>query len=154
MTKSKKWIRTKKAEVSRPRNLGQSRMFFTVDTRMTFTKLRQAFVEASILNHFDSKRHIQIEINALDYVIGRILSQLTLDDLSRWHPITFFLKRCLAKTWYETYNGELLAIVEAFKIWRHYLKVCKYEILVLTDHNNLQHFIDSKNLSSIQVWWA
>ena len=60
----------------------------------------------------------------------------------------------LAETRYETYNGKLLAIVEAFKIWRHYLEGYKHEILVLIDHNNLQGFMDTKILSSRQVRWA
>ena len=59
-----------------------------------------------------------------------------------------------AKTRYETHNGELLAIVEAFKTWRHYLEGCKHEVLVLTDHNNLRRFMDTKSLSSRQVRWA
>ena len=59
-----------------------------------------------------------------------------------------------AETRYETHDGELLAIVEAFKTWSHYLEGCKHEVLVLTDHNNLQRFIDTKSLSSIQVRWA
>ncbi len=58
------------------------------------------------------------------------------------------------ETWYKTHDGELLAIVEALKTWRHYLEGCKHEVLMLTDHNNLQHFIDTKNLSSRQVRWA
>ncbi len=56
-----------------------------------------------------------------------------------------------AETRYETHDGKLLAIVEAFKTWRHYLESCKYEVLVLTDYNNLQRFMDTKNLSSRQV---
>ena len=60
----------------------------------------------------------------------------------------------LAKTRYKTHNSELLAIIEAFKIWRHYPESCKYEILVLTDHNKLWQFIVTKNLSSCQVRWA
>ncbi len=52
---------------------------------------------------------------------------------------------------YETHDGKLLAIVEAFKTWRHYLEGCKYEVLVLTDHNNFQHFMDTKSLTSKQV---
>ena len=56
-----------------------------------------------------------------------------------------------AETRYETHDGELLAIVETFKTWRHYLEGCKHEVLVLTDHNNLRRFMDTKNLSSIQV---
>ena len=59
-----------------------------------------------------------------------------------------------AETWYETYNGELLAIVKAFKTWRHYLEGCKHEVFVLTDYNNLCCFIDTKSLSSRQVRWA
>ena len=59
-----------------------------------------------------------------------------------------------AKTQYEIHDGELLAIVEAFKTWRHYLKGCKYKIFVLTDYNNLCRFIDRKSWSSRQVRWA
>ena len=59
-----------------------------------------------------------------------------------------------AETRYETHDGELLAIVKAFKTWRHYLEGCKHEVLVLTDHNNLCRFIDTKSLSSRQVRWA
>ena len=55
---------------------------------------------------------------------------------------------------YETYDGDLLAIVEAFKTWQHYLERCKHEVLVLTDHNNLCQFMDTKSLSSRQVRWA
>ena len=60
----------------------------------------------------------------------------------------------LAETWYKTHNAELLAIVEAFKTWRHYLNGCKHEFLILTDHNNLRQFMDTKSLSSRQVRWA
>ena len=59
-----------------------------------------------------------------------------------------------AETRYKTYNGELLAIVEVFKTWRHYLEGCKHKVLVFTDHNNLCRFMDTKSLSSRQVRWA
>ncbi len=59
-----------------------------------------------------------------------------------------------AETWYKTHDSELLAIVEAFNIWKHYFESCKQEVLVLTDYNNLQRFMDTKSLSSKQVWWA
>ena len=59
-----------------------------------------------------------------------------------------------AETWYKTHDGELLAIVEAFKTWRHYLKGCKHKVFVLTDHNNVRRFMDTKNLSSRHVRWA
>ena len=43
----------------------------------------------------------------------------------------------LAKIQYKTHNNELLAIIEAFKIWRHYLESYKYKVFVLTNHYNL-----------------
>ena len=59
-----------------------------------------------------------------------------------------------AETRYETHDGELLAIVAPFKTWKHYLEGCKHEVLVLTNHNNLRQFIDTKSLSSREVRWA
>ena len=53
--------------------------------------------------------------------------------------------------YYETHDAELLAIIEVFKNWRHYLESCQYEILVLTNYNNLRRFIDTKSLSFRQV---
>ncbi len=120
--KSKKWIQAKKAETSRAKNLGQSGSFLIADARRAFIELRQAFVETLILNHFNPKHHIQIETDTSGYAIGKILSQLTSDNLSRWHPVAFFSRKMTpAETWCETYDGELLAIVEAFKTWRQYL---------------------------------
>ena len=110
------------------------------------------FLEAPILNHFDPECHIQIEMDALGYIISGILSQLTLNDLGQWHPVAFFSKKMiLAETWYKIHNGELLTIVEAFKTWKHYLEGCKYKVLMLTNHNNLQRFMNIKNRSSKQV---
>ena len=59
-----------------------------------------------------------------------------------------------AKIWYKTHHNELLAIVEVFKTWQHYLKGCKHKVLMLTNYNNLCCFMETKNLSSGQVWWA
>ena len=60
----------------------------------------------------------------------------------------------IAETQYKTHNGEFLAIVEAFKTWRHYLEVCKHEIFVLMDYNNFRCFINTKSLSPQQICWT
>ena len=76
-------------------------------------------------------------------------------DLGQWYPVAFFSRKMiLVEIWYKTYDNKLLAIVKIFKIWQHYLEDCKYKVLILTDHNNLCRFIDTKNLSSRQVRWA
>ena len=42
-----------------------------------------------------------------------------------------------AETRYETHNGKLQAIFEAFKTWWNYLEGYKHKVLMLTDHNNI-----------------
>lgn len=54
----------------------------------------------------------------------------------------------LVKTCYETHNGQLLAIIETFKICHHNLKSCKQKVLVFSHHNNLYCFKNVKNLGS------
>lgn len=69
--------------------------------------------------------------------------------------MTFFPRKMIPiETRYETYNPELLAIVEAFKTWHHYLESFKYKLFVRIDNNNLCKFLDTKSLSSCQIWWA
>ena len=58
------------------------------------------------------------------------------------------------ETRYETYDSELLAIVEVFKTWKHYIKGSQHEVLILTKHKNLRRFMVTKSLSSRQVCWA
>ena len=140
--------------------------FLNPDAKKAFNHLRLAFIEAPILRHFDPESHIRIETDASGYAIGGVLSQLNLDsdappndsnksDFGQWHPVAYFSRKMIpAETRYETHDAELLAIVEAFKTWRHYLEGCKHEVLVLTDHNNLRRFMDTKSLSSHQVRWA
>ncbi len=139
-----------KSEAFRAKNFNsQSRSFLTSEAKKAFIKLKSIFVKAPILNHFDLEYHIQIKMDVYGYAIDGILNQLILYDLDQWHLIAFFSKKMIpVETWYETHNGELLAIVKVFKTWKCYLKDCKHEVLVLTDHNNLQHFINTKNLSS------
>ena len=129
--------------------------FLTLGAKLAFTKLRQAFLKAPIFYHFNPEYHIRIETNVSDYAIGGVLCQLTSDNLGQWHLIAIFSQKIIpSKTRYETYNGELLAIVETFKTWRYYLKGSQHEVLMLTNYNNLRQFIDTKSLIARQVCWA
>ena len=143
-----------KSNFIKPVREAEEPSFLTPDARRAFTQLRQAFTEAPILRHFDPERHIRIETDASGYAIGGVLSQMT-SETGQWHPVAYYSQKIiLAKTRYETHNAELLAIVEAFKNWRHYLEGCQYKVLVLTDHNNLRRFMNTKSLSSRQVCLA
>lgn len=142
--------------------------FFTLKASLPFTQLKKAFTKAPILCYFDSEHHIQFKIKASGYAIGGVPSQLTtkrglanqvtyktnnqlinpLSEICQWYPIAFFFwKMFPTETRYKTYDQKLLAIIESFKTWCHYLKSCKFEFLVLTNHNNFYKFIDRKSVS-------
>ena len=158
--KSKKPSKSRNSPNFDAKKVGPS--FLTPGAREVFNRLRLAFTEAPIFRHFDPECYIRIETDASGYAIGGVLSQLasrtgpdgvvTRADLGQWHPVAFFSRKMIsAETRYKTHDGKLLAIVQAFKTWRHYLEGYKHEVLVLTDHNNLRCFMDTKSLSSRQV---
>ena len=57
--------------------------YLTFDARQAFTQLRQTFTKALILQHFDSKYLIQIKSDASGCAIGRVLSQLILNNIGQ-----------------------------------------------------------------------
>ena len=89
--------------------------FLTPDARQAFTQLKQTFTKAPILQHFDTKRYIQIEIDASGYAIGGIFSLIT-SEIGQWYSVSYYSqKMILAKTHYEMHDAELIAIIKAFK---------------------------------------
>ena len=71
-----KWSKSKNLSKSKKTELG----FLTSGARKAFTKLRQAFIKAPILHHFDPECHIRVETDALGYAIGGVRNQLTSDN--------------------------------------------------------------------------
>lgn len=52
-------------------------IFLIFDAKKIFYYLRQVFIKALILQHFDFKYYIQIASDILDYAIGKVLSKLS-----------------------------------------------------------------------------
>ena len=77
------------------KNLNRAIGYLTPKARLAFTQLKKAFTKALILQHFDLKCHIRIETNTSGYVIGKILSQLTLDNLCQWHLVAFYPQKMI-----------------------------------------------------------
>ena len=123
------------------------------EAKQAFNQLRDVFMKVSILRHFDSERHIHIEINAFNYAVANILSQS--DDEDQWHSIAFWFRMMIdVERNYETHNQKLLIIVAMFKHWRHYVKESYHTVEVLTDHNNLKSFMNVRKLNERQVRWV
>ena len=75
-TKSKFLIKSKNHDFPKSRTEEVGMGFLTPKARLAFTQLRQAFVKAPVLHHFNLKSHIRIETDTSSYAIGGVLSQL------------------------------------------------------------------------------
>ena len=54
--------------------------FLILNAKKAFNHLKQMFIKALILWHFDWKSHIQIKNNILGYLLYKVLSQLNLNS--------------------------------------------------------------------------
>src|SRR5690606_35217683 len=125
---------------------------WTKEADKSFELLKRMFTSAPILAHFDPTKQIVIEADASDFAIGAVLS-IVIDK--RLHPVAFMSRKLNpAEINYEIYDKEMLAIVAAFELWRHYLEGAQYPILVYTDHKNLEYFATTKILNRRQARWA
>jgi len=125
---------------------------FDDDCRIAFNTLKQAFTSAPILTHWVLDAQLVMETNASDYALAAILSIMTKDN--EIHPVAFHSRTfSTLKLNYDVHNKELLAIFEAFKIWRHYLEGSTSPIDVVIDHKNLEYFSTTKILMHWQVRW-
>jgi len=94
-----------------------------------------------------------VETDASDYALAAILSIVTKDN--EVHPVAFHSRTFSAPELnYDVHDKELLAIFEAFKIWRHYLEGSASPIDVVTDYKNLEYFSTTKVLTCRQARWS
>ena len=118
-----------------------------------FHLLKQAFISAPVLHHFDPALPPIVETDASDYVIAGIFSLRT--DDSEIRPVAFYTRTLSgAELNYNTHDKELLAIFEAFRTWHHYLESLHHMIDVITNHKNLEYFLSTKTLSRHQACWS
>lgn len=120
-----------------------------------FVTLKEAFIKAPILAHFNPDRETWVETDASDYVAAGVLSQKDDNDILR--PVAFMSHKMSPQECnYEIYDKELLAIIRAFEEWHPELAGTPVgdPVKVLTDHKNLEHFMTTKQLNRRQARWA
>ncbi|KAH9245143.1 hypothetical protein BASA81_017398 [Batrachochytrium salamandrivorans] len=77
------------------------------------------------------------------------------DDTDVLRPIAFYARQMnSAERNYEIYDKELLAVVDSFKHWRHFLQGGHHPVTVLCDHKNLEYFMTTKKLTRRQARWS
>ena len=132
---------------------GQPAHMFTMTEagEVAFEDLKRAFTTAPLLKHYDPTLPIKVETDASGRAIGAIISQRH-GDL--WHPVAFLSRKLSpAEANYDTADAEFLAIVEAFRTWRHYLAYTQHPVRVVTDHLNFK-YLETKKLRPRQIRWV
>jgi transposase InsO family protein len=129
---------------------------WTPEADRAFHELKAAFESADMLQHFDPTRESRIETDASGRATGAVLTQKNLvEGKVVWKPVAFLSKKMTpAELNYTTGDQEMLAIVQAFKEWRHYLEAPMETVRVLTDHEALKSFMGTKTLNRRQARWA
>jgi len=104
------------------------------------------------LVHPDFNKPFFIETDASDFALGAILLQM--GEEGKLHPIAFYSRKfSAAEINYEIHDKELLAIVDSFQEWRHLLEGASHQVIVYTDHKNLEYFMSARILNRRQVHW-
>ena len=125
---------------------------WTEEAQNAFDTLKRRFTTAPILRHFDPALPTVMETDASDFAIGAVLSQQV---EGRLHPVAFHSRKMdKAEINYEIHDKEMLAVVSGFKEWRRYLEGARFQIIVFTDHKNLEYFATTKVLNRRQARWA
>ena len=71
-----------------------------------------------------------------------------------WHPVAYLSQSLLpTERNYEIYDRELLTIVRALEVWRHYIMGGPHAVRILTDHKNLTYFRSPQKLNRRQAQW-
>jgi len=110
-----------------------------------FEKLKECLTSSPVLAIPDSDMEFSLHTDASDKTIGAVLSQNN-------HPVAFTSRKLNdAELNYPTHEKEFLSIINALKVWRHYL--LERKITIFTDHKPLIFMETQTNLSRRQARW-
>ncbi|QRW25688.1 Retrotransposable element Tf2 protein [Rhizoctonia solani] len=121
--------------------------------QQSFDGLKKYLMSAPLLLQPDTTKQFYVECNASDYATGAILSQRNPEG--KLAPVAYLSKSLSpAEKNYNIFDKELLAVIRAFKEWRHLLEGSELPVQVLMDHKNLEYFSTSQTLNKCQIRWA
>jgi len=115
--------------------------------------LKERFTQELVLAALDLDKKMRMEVDALDYATGDILSMEERDG--KWRPVAY-LSKSLNETErnYEIHDKEMLAIIKGLESWRHLLEGAQFKFKIWTNHKNLEYFIKTQKLNHRQARWA
>jgi len=118
-----------------------------------FKELKDWFTKKPVLAALDIDKKLRVEVDALDYVTGGVLS---MEGENRRWKLVAFLSKSLNETErnYEIHDKEMLAIIRRLEAWRYLLEGVQFRFKIWTDHKNLEYFMKVQKLNRRQAHWA
>lgn len=115
-----------------------------------FASLKQALVSAPVISAPDFSQPFLLKTDASDFAIGAVLAQV----LEGEERVIAYESRKLAPAErnYLVHEKELLSIVHAFKLWRHYLQG-RLRFTVVTDNWAVKWIQTQPQLTQRQARW-
>jgi RNase H-like domain found in reverse transcriptase len=112
---------------------------WTQECTDALNKLIDIVTSDLVLFRPDETKQFELEVDASQYAIGAILYQR--DDNGKQRPVAYHSETLNeAERGYDIFDWELMAVVKGLENWRHLLLGAQHEVLVFTDHANLQHW--------------
>ena len=128
----------------------KDKLEWSVEADQALEALKKAFTTTPILIYPDFQKPFYLESDASDFALGAVLSQPSEDGCL--HSIAFHLQKfTAAEINYEIHDKELLAIVDSFQEWQHFLEGAQHPVMVYTDDKNLEYFMSAKVLNRQQA---
>ncbi|MCO5579927.1 hypothetical protein L7F22_033794 [Adiantum nelumboides] len=111
-----------------------------------FEKLKYFLSHGPILIVPDLRKPFEVHCDASGDCIGAVLNQ-------EGHAVAFESRRLKdAELHASIYEKEILAVIHALSIWKHYLLGADF--VIRTDHQSLRYFLTQRKISEKQIRWA
>ena len=105
--------------------------------------MKEVLQHAPILQLADPTKIYIVTMDSSDFAMGEVLSQVWEDGE---HPIAYESRKMNAiEMNYPTHERELLVVIHALRVWRHYLLGKQFKIA--TDHHSLKYLMTQPDLS-------
>ncbi|KAG5733051.1 hypothetical protein E4T56_gene3549 [Termitomyces sp. T112] len=112
--------------------------------QVAFGTLKYAMTSGPILLFPNDNSLFRVEANSSDFATGAVLSQQSPED-GKWYPVAFYSKSLNTVEWnYKIHNKKMLAIIQLFEEWWHFLEGTQHKFEIWTDHKNLKYFQTAK----------